>query len=389
MKIKEILQKWLINNLGYKILALVFAFVLWLVIVNIQNPNMTKTITGIPVTIINEDALSENDYKFYPTAGTTATVIVTGARSIVDPLTRNDFVATANLEELSLTYAVPITVSLSDEKARYASQLTITQQTKSMILSLDAIISENYDVNVIYAGELPENMIIESQEVTPKSIRVTGPGSVLDTIYRTEATVSLNDVEDGAVLRATPVFYNYSGDIIEFTDDIKVSADEISVTFDTSYTKTVGLAINTLGNPPSGYEVSSITWSFNQVKLKGTEEALSGISEIRLPNTLLDVRNSTKNVTVGVNLNDYLPQGVEIMDNNSTVYVTANITREETEATTEEESESEDESSTDSDETDTGETDETSESSGTESAAESEPEKEPEAENEDSSNTED
>ena len=53
-KVKMFLQKWIVNNIGFKILALVFAFVLWLVITNTTDPVTTRTITGIPVQIENE-----------------------------------------------------------------------------------------------------------------------------------------------------------------------------------------------------------------------------------------------------------------------------------------------------------------------------------------------
>ena len=49
-KIKAFLKKWIVNNIGFKILAVVFAFVLWLVILNTTDQETTRTITSIPVT---------------------------------------------------------------------------------------------------------------------------------------------------------------------------------------------------------------------------------------------------------------------------------------------------------------------------------------------------
>ncbi len=331
MKLKQILQKWVVNNIGYKILALVFAFILWLVIVNIQDPQITTTISGIPVMKLNEEAI-EGEYEWTVKSGDTAAVVVTGKRSIVSHLTKNDFIATVNFEELfHAQQAIPITIELAPEKAEYAAQLNIQQRTRSMMLTLDEIVTRSLPLEVIYAGTLPENMVIDDTVVSPQEISVTAPVSLMDSIFRVEATVNLGDVSDGASLRATPVLAGYSGNRIEIpddmADDVAISPDEITVTFAASYTKTVGIAINTLGTPADGYELKEVSTSFDKVVLNGAWEDLEGIEAIRIPNTQLQISGATRNVTVEINLEEYLPDGVKIYDSNKTVFITAVIER--------------------------------------------------------------
>ncbi|MBR6349043.1 MAG: hypothetical protein IKR67_00695, partial [Lachnospiraceae bacterium] len=83
MKFKEILQKWVINNIGYKVLALVFAFVLWLVIVNLTDPTVSLTISNIDVEILNEDAVADGSHVYTIESGKVISVTVSGKRSIV------------------------------------------------------------------------------------------------------------------------------------------------------------------------------------------------------------------------------------------------------------------------------------------------------------------
>mgnify|MGYP000042764514 CR=1 FL=1 len=52
------LTKRITNNFGLKILAAVFAIILWMVVVNIEDPEKTKGFT-IPVTIENNEYLSD------------------------------------------------------------------------------------------------------------------------------------------------------------------------------------------------------------------------------------------------------------------------------------------------------------------------------------------
>ena len=54
---KKILKS-LTNNFGFKLLAFIFAFMLWLVVYNIEDPVITRPYTAI-VTVKNEDKIKE------------------------------------------------------------------------------------------------------------------------------------------------------------------------------------------------------------------------------------------------------------------------------------------------------------------------------------------
>lgn len=56
--------KKLKNNFGLKLLAFLFAFMLWLIVVNIDDPVMTKTFTNIPVTVEHSEILTEQNKTY-------------------------------------------------------------------------------------------------------------------------------------------------------------------------------------------------------------------------------------------------------------------------------------------------------------------------------------
>ena len=51
----------LTNNLGLKLLSIISAVMLWLIIVSINDPVMSQDFTGIRVTMLNEDAVTDKD----------------------------------------------------------------------------------------------------------------------------------------------------------------------------------------------------------------------------------------------------------------------------------------------------------------------------------------
>ena len=110
------MKKNLTNNLFLKILSVVFAFILWLVVVNINDPDVPRTISGIPITIINEEKITGQGQIYYieSPSSQNGSVTVKGARSIVDNLKPTDIKATVDFGNVSSVGAVTINYTLPD-----------------------------------------------------------------------------------------------------------------------------------------------------------------------------------------------------------------------------------------------------------------------------------
>ena len=92
------LAKKLTNNLGLKVLAVLFAIALWIVVVNIDDPVKPAQYT-ISVTQDNMDYLTSNG-KYSETLGGKNTVTFTASakRSILEKLSNTDFTAVADMD---------------------------------------------------------------------------------------------------------------------------------------------------------------------------------------------------------------------------------------------------------------------------------------------------
>ena len=84
------MKEKLTSNIGLKLLSLFLATFLWLAVINSQDPIETVTFTNIPVTIINEDVLTEKDKIPEVVEGDKITVVVEARRKICDNLTKDN-----------------------------------------------------------------------------------------------------------------------------------------------------------------------------------------------------------------------------------------------------------------------------------------------------------
>ena len=96
------------KNPGLKIISVLAAFFLWLVVVNVDDPIISKTYTGVPVEILNEEVLTDQG-KCYEVLNDSANinVVVTAHRSVLDGMSKDYIKATADLKMLTTLDTVP------------------------------------------------------------------------------------------------------------------------------------------------------------------------------------------------------------------------------------------------------------------------------------------
>lgn len=329
MKFRTILQKYVINNIGYKILAILFAFLLWLVVLNITDPDYTRTISNITVQILNEPRVLDGSHVYTVSSGETTSVVVTGKRSIISTLSANDFIATADFAELSITNAVPIKVELTGDKLRYSGQITITAKDTSMILNLEDMTSKQVQVEVEYKGEISDNIVIEEANIAPKKVTIYAPESVTNAAEKVVVIANYANIESDTIMYLEPIIKNVNGDIIKQGDNVSLDEDEIMVEFKVSHKKDVPIKISTSGTVKSGYTIESVELSQDSIAVKGAENIINDLKQIEIPGEELDVSGADMDITAEIDVTPYLPDGTSVYGESPTVIVDVHIVSNE------------------------------------------------------------
>ncbi|MGX8703321.1 MAG: hypothetical protein ACSW8H_02585, partial [bacterium] len=90
------MKGWFFSHPGLKIASILLAICIWLIIVNVNDPILTKTIRDVPVTVENQSYI-ESLGKSYRIAQGYSTIAVTvqSNRSVVESLTSSNVNAIA------------------------------------------------------------------------------------------------------------------------------------------------------------------------------------------------------------------------------------------------------------------------------------------------------
>ena len=265
------MKEKLTHNLGLKLLSVGLAALLWLVVINSQDPVEAKTFENIPVTIINEKALTAKDKIPEVVEGDTVSVVVEARRSICEKLTRDDIVAVADFEKISVTDAVPIDVSVQTE---YAREVEIVRgMNHVMKLRLEDSVVKDFRVKISTTGQTKDGYVIGDMVASPNMITLTGSRTQIGKIKEVVLMVDVEGLSKESQTTAIPVIYDMNGDVVA-SSKVSLSAAEIAVTIPVLKTKTVKISVKTEGEPAPGYEIGGISFQPNMVTVAGTPEEL-------------------------------------------------------------------------------------------------------------------
>lgn len=254
------------HNFGLKVLSVALAALLWLVVINSQDPIETATFEDIPVTIINEDALTAKDKIPEIVEGDMVDVVVEARRSICEKLTKADIVAVADFEKISVTDAVPIDVSVQGYSEREAE--IIRGMNQVMKLRLEDSISKDFRVKISTTGQTADGYVIGDMEASPNMITLTGSSTQIGKVKEVVLMVDVEGVSSESYAVGAPIIYDMNGDVVD-SSKVTMGTKEVSVTIPVLKTKTVRIEVVTLGEPAMGYEVGNVLFQPEAVTVAG------------------------------------------------------------------------------------------------------------------------
>lgn len=319
--------KTLVNNIGYKILAVVFAFILWLVVYNIDDPNKTVRFTT-NVTVENESAITDMNKCYEVLNGTnTITFSVTAKRSVINKLEDTDFTATADMNRMIMnsdnkSAKVPIEVI----SRRSNSSLKYNGKNQYLEISLDDLVSRRFMITADTTGQVADGYALGEVTVTnPNVLNVTGPATIVDKIDSVVATIDVEGMSMNLSDNVLPVFYDADGNEID-TTRLKYNNTTVTIAAKILRVKEIPLSFTTTGTPSGDYRVVEITSDPENIRIKGVSSVLNPMMSLAIPAEVLNVSGARDDLTTTIDITEYLPDGVELVDAaDATVTVTVRI----------------------------------------------------------------
>lgn len=304
------MKKILTNNLKLKALAILIALLGWLVIINYDDPTITKTIHSVKVTVQNEDSIRNQGKCYYIDSSDSVDIVIKGKKSIIDLLSASDFTATADLSKNSITNAVPVEVSCNKD----VDIEIVDNKSTTIMISLDDYVTKQYTVSANIKGTVADGYYISNSEISisPNRITVEGPAKVISNVASIKCIVDVSDANSEFSTISEPAAFDSQNRRIA-SSEIKYSINSISVKGTPINMTTVPVNVVVTGEIPDGYVVEKTETSVEEVSVAGSDA--SYIKKLESVDVTVDASLLTKDYEETLNLSSFIETGSKVVSN--------------------------------------------------------------------------
>lgn len=314
----------LTNNLGMRILAVVIAILIWIIVVNVSDPIIDSTYSGIPVEIVNADAISKQN-KTYEVLNDTdnITVTISAKRSINDLLGRDNIRAIADLSNLDMEKG---TVRIKLETNKYNDKIeSIKGKTDTLEVAIENLQKKQFAIISQVNGEPVDGYVIGDTALDQNVVTVQGPESIVSKIDKAVVEASVAGMAASISTTSAIRYYDAEGNVLDST---RLSGNISSVNFkvDILSTKALGFRFYTSGNPAADYSLAGdITSDIDVITVAGKSNVLSGITAIAIPAAAIDLEGKKDTFTITLDVTKYLPDNVSLVDDDFDGKITVTV----------------------------------------------------------------
>lgn len=318
----------LTNNISLKIMAVLFAVVLWLLVVNIDDPVTEQTFRDVSVSILHEEVITNKGSTYQiVNASSKVAVTVKAKRKVIDSIDKEDIVATADMQEMFAS---------SNDAGQIAIEVSIKGQEKyeavtsprNVQIRIEDSASETFPVTANTTGEPRGGYALGDVTADPEKILISGPNSLVNRIERVVARTDISGLSEDTKLPAELILYDANDEPIDqMLLKNNLGKEGVFVNVEILNTKTVSLEVDSDGiDTAPGYSLGVVGYAPQSIQVAGKKEDLEELDKITIPGEALNIENLSEKKQVVVDITEYLPENIRLLDENAkSIVVTVTV----------------------------------------------------------------
>ena len=322
--------KKLTNNWGLKLIAILFALILWFAVINIDDPVVSETFKNVPVQLQNTEVLTDAGmtYEVLDNTAVVENITVYGPRTLVESLKDSDIVAKADINDITVANTVAVNVSVD---IRNSSKITnIRSSLECVKLNIEEAKTKQLVINTTTTGKLASGYIVGGIELDQNRIRISGPKSIISQVASAKVNVDVSESSSDVATYGAVRLYDKEGNEIA-SEMIVKGTEKVHISVDVIPTKYVPVKYQMTGRVADGYAVveDAVSSDIMTVLIAGETEALRDVKEIMIAGEDINISDLKEEKEFTVMIKNYLPDNIILGDKEYDGKVTVKVPVEE------------------------------------------------------------
>ena len=297
------------NNLVLKISSLAVAFLVWIIVVNVSNPIVTRNIS-VPLNVVNANIITDAG-KTYSLMGANSVTVSYEVRSRDQSrISASDFNASIDLGDMyDITGAVPIAVEVVNNKDLIIG--AVASKPSIVRVSIEDLQRKEFTLTTKITGTPSDGFSVGEVKLDKTNVVVTGPVSVIGQISQIGVEIDVTGLDSDESGRAELKYFDANGNAFVISDNrVGKSFDNVGYSLVMLNGRTLALNFDVGGTAAQGYKFTGAESTTKSIQVRGQPEVLEGLDSITVPASALSVEGATGDVNITVDIKNFLPANV-------------------------------------------------------------------------------
>jgi YbbR domain-containing protein len=323
------MNKFFTKNLPWKITSLVLASILWLFVINTQNPMQPREIKVTSVTIKGLTQLAEKGFVLKnqdQIKNQKFSIRIKGPRLETDKVVMDNALINVSLDLAQ--YMNDLSADSVQNVAKYDTSipsgitiLDLRPEISNIVLEREKTVSQNILYTIV--GNTDSEYTALTPIISPSIIEIGGAKSDVERVNKAVVEINIESFSEDELIQTVPVkVYDEAGEEIL---GLKKMPQFVEVKLPIGKKKTVPIEATFQGALPQGYVQTNTIVTPGQVTIVGKAELVDQVQKVQLkPIKLNDIIQTSV-----VKAEMILPKGIQYIDNiDNKVNVTVEIQKE-------------------------------------------------------------
>ncbi|MFI3173819.1 MAG: hypothetical protein R3Y53_01290 [Bacillota bacterium] len=314
------LKTFLMQDIGWKLLSVIIATIMWVLVININQPIDTRTYTQ-KITLENIDLLTEEELTI---AGlddlldTTVTLRVKAQRTALDRLAASPDWITTSIDFSALRTAtagdiVSLPVDVSIRGTTSESTYTVMSQSPTVLsVKIEELTEKILPIQIEINGSTSGEQLLSEPQLSQSTTTILGATSAIDKVVSVKGVLLGQDIQKEALVKIALVPYDEDGDEVI---DVSLNPKEVTASFYGMAVKTIPITVTTTGTQNQNYDKGEIVIKPSSVMVQGETSLMENVYGISLPS--ISIEGATSDVIKNFYLQELLPEGIYLVPNES------------------------------------------------------------------------